>query len=166
MTDTTAENGDLPKKSGKAGLVTGLLLALAGAAGGYFLVTSGMVPLGLAIGRADADSGGSHPLPAALPAVAFVDLTPIIVDVRAAGDMGHLRFHAQLEVVEEHAAEVEKMRPRIMDVLNGYLRAIEVSDLKDPLALTRLRGHLLRRIEIVVGEGRVRDVLITEFVLN
>ncbi len=63
-------------------------------------------------------------------------------------------------------ADVEKMKPRIMDVLNGYLRAIEVSDLEDSLALMRIRGHLLRRIEIVVGEGLVRDVLVMEFVLN
>ncbi|KUJ76494.1 flagellar basal body protein FliL [Ruegeria marisrubri] len=166
MADTAAETGDRPEKSGKAGLITGILLALAGAAGGFFLMTSGVVPLGLATGKADAAAGGSHSSPAAFPAVAFVDLTPVVVDLQTGGGMGHLRFHAQLEVAEEHAADVERMRPRIMDVLNGYLRAVEVADLKDPLALTRLRGHLLRRINIVVGEGRVRDVLVGEFVLN
>jgi len=30
----------------------------------------------------------------------------------------------------------------------------------------RIRAHLLRRIQIVTGEGRVRDLLVTEFVLN
>ena len=56
--------------------------------------------------------------------------------------------------------------PRILDVLNGYLRAIAVSEIESPAGLVRLRAQLLRRIQIVTGEGRVRDLLVTEFVLN
>jgi flagellar FliL protein len=56
--------------------------------------------------------------------------------------------------------------PRIADVLNGYMRAIDVTQLEDPAALVRMRAQLLRRIQIVTGEGRVRDLLVTEFVLN
>ncbi|TMV06851.1 flagellar basal body protein FliL [Ruegeria sediminis] len=160
MTDATAQADEPGSKSGKAGLIVGLVLALAGAAGGYVLATSGMIPFGDRAASPDAPPG------ATLPAVAFVDLAPIIVTVNSGGEDRHLRFHAQLEVDEHHAAEVERMRPRIMDVLNGYLRAIEPADLRDPLALTRLRGHMLRRIGIVLGEGRVRDVLVMEFVLN
>jgi flagellar FliL protein len=62
--------------------------------------------------------------------------------------------------------EVTLLLPRIMDVLNGYLRAIDITQLEDPAALIRIRAHMLRRIQIVTGEGRVRDLLITEFVLN
>ena len=32
--------------------------------------------------------------------------------------------------------------------------------------LVRLRAQMLRRVQMVTGEGRVRDLLITEFVLN
>ena len=64
------------------------------------------------------------------------------------------------------ADEVTLLIPRILDVLNGYLRAVEVSELGDPNALVRLRSQMLRRIQIVTGEGRVRDLLVTEFVLN
>ncbi len=53
-----------------------------------------------------------------------------------------------------------------MDILNGYLRAVDVRDLEDPSALIRLRAQMLRRIQIVTGEGRVKDLLIMEFVLN
>ena len=58
------------------------------------------------------------------------------------------------------------LKPRVMDVLNGFLRAVEVQELEDPAALIRLRAQMLRRIQIVVGEGRVNDLLIVEFVLN
>jgi flagellar FliL protein len=56
--------------------------------------------------------------------------------------------------------------PRILDVLNSYLRAIDVASIEDPQAMARLRAQMLRRIQIVTGEGRVRDLLVTEFVLN
>ncbi len=56
--------------------------------------------------------------------------------------------------------------PRVLDVLNTYLRAVEVRDLEEPSSLARLRAQMLRRIQVVTGEGRVRDLLISELVLN
>ena len=58
------------------------------------------------------------------------------------------------------------MLPRVVDVLNSYLRALEIKDLTDPMALPKLRAQMLRRINIATGQGRVRDLLIMEFVLN
>jgi flagellar FliL protein len=78
----------------------------------------------------------------------------------------HLRFTAQLEVPPDRVSEVESIRPRIVDVLNGYLRAVDLTDLEDPTALMRLRAQMLRRVQVVAGEGRVNDLLIMEFVLN
>lgn len=165
MTDATAEEAEAPRKSGKKGIVFGILLAIAGGIGGYFITASGLLPIGgaKAVKEAEKTEKGASAKP--LPDVAFVDLPPVIVSVNA-GDSRHLKFHAQLEVNASYAADVEKMQPRIMDVLNSYLRAVELSDLEDSLALVRIRGHLLRRIGIVTGEGRVRDVLVMEFVLN
>lgn len=168
MTDATAEEVEPEKKSGKKGLVVGLVLALVGAGGGYFSTISGLIPLGTKPAGDHALTTADHgtAAPDALPDVAYVDLQPIMVSLLGEGDQRHLRFHAQLEVPEQYRADVEKIRPRIVDVLNGYLRAIEIGDLNDPLALTRLRGHMQRRINIVAGEGRVKDVLVMEFVLN
>jgi flagellar FliL protein len=43
---------------------------------------------------------------------------------------------------------------------------VSVTELQDPSTLVRIRAHLLRRIQLVAGDGRVRDLLVTEFVLN
>ena len=51
-------------------------------------------------------------------------------------------------------------------MVNTYLRAVAPADLEDPGALIRLRAQILRRFQLVAGEARVRDFLITEFVLN
>ncbi|SDX29260.1 flagellar FliL protein [Ruegeria halocynthiae] len=165
MTDATVEEAEAPKKSGKKGLLLGVILAIAGGIGGYFITASGLLPFGDAEVSKDTEKKGQEAPFAALPDVSFVDLPAVIISVKAA-DSRHLKFHAQLEVNADYAAEVEKMQPRIMDVLNSYLRAIDLTVLEDPLALIRIRGHLHRRIGIVVGEGRVRDVLVMEFVLN
>jgi flagellar FliL protein len=69
-------------------------------------------------------------------------------------------------VPSAYAGEVAMLKPRILDVLNGYLRAVDPAELEDPAALVRLRAQMLRRIQIVTGEGRVRDLLVTEFVMN
>ena len=53
-----------------------------------------------------------------------------------------------------------------MDVLNSYLRALDFEEIERTSALIKLRSQMLRRIQLVVGEGRVRDLLVTEFVLN
>jgi len=165
MTDATAQEAEAPVKSGKKGAILWVILAAVGAAGGYFATSSGLLPIGKEKSPPAAAEAEETKAVTALPDVAFVDLPAVIVSVRA-GDSRHLKFHAQLEVNAEYVADVEKMQPRIMDVLNSYLRAVELTDLEDSLALMRIRGHLLRRIEIVVGEGRVRDVLVSEFVLN
>ncbi len=165
MTDATAEEAEAPVKSGKKGLIIGLILAIAGGVGGYFSTATGLLPIGRADVTKEAEKTGESAADEALPDVAFVDLPPVIVSVNM-NDSRHLKFHAQLEVNADYAADVEKLRPRIMDVLNSYLRAVELSDLEDSMALMRIRGHLLRRIGIVTGEGRVRDVLVMEFVLN
>lgn len=165
MADATAEPAEPTEKAGKKGLIFAMILAAAGAAAGYFLTSAGMIPFAAKSEKATTEDTEKTKAVEPLADVGFVDLPPVIISVDAGGSR-HLKFHAQLEVNAPYIADVEKMQPRIMDVLNGYLRAVEVSDLEDSLALVRIRGHLLRRIGVVVGDGRVRDVLVMEFVLN
>lgn len=159
MADPEAPPDEAPKKKSKLPLIIGVVLAVLLGGGGFYATVSGMI-LG---------SGGDHAPEAevtALPDIAFVPLDPLVISLGAAAQSRHLRFTAQLEVARPHAAEVTLLHPRILDVLNGYLRAVEVAELEDPTALVRIRAQMLRRIQIVSGEGRVRDLLITEFVLN
>ncbi len=154
---------DPPKKSSKLPLLLGLVLALVGGGGGFFAVQSGMI--GGGGGPASSDAAELTELPPPAPA-AFVAMDPLVINLPPRSGRRYLRFAAQIEVVPEHAAEVEAIRPRIVDVLNSYLRAVEVSDLEDPTALMWLRAQMLRRVQVVAGEGMVRDLLVMEFVLD
>lgn len=160
---------DAPKKS-KLPLILGFVLALVGGGGGFFAVSSGML-FGASADSEDAEETKEAKAEAeaekeeALSAT-FLPLEPLIVSISGNGGARFLRFTAQLEVAPEYAEEVTAVLPRIVDVMNSYLRAVESSDLEDPTILVRLRGQLLRRIQVVVGPDRVRDLLVMEFVLN
>lgn len=189
MTDATAQTPEDPvdngKKPGKMPLVIGLVLAVAGGAGGYFTVQTGLLPFGSGVSETpehstpashdpehtadrDGNEQGANQAaqPIALPDIAYVSLDPITISLSTDNGLMHLRFRAELEVNKAHAHDVELIRPRVVDVLNGYLRALEMQDLQNTQALARLRAQMLRRIQIVAGHGRVRDLLIMDFILN
>ncbi len=173
MTDAVANVEDTPAKPSKMPLIIGLVLAIAGGGGGFYAVQSGLLPFGKTAppemehvadaGPSAVDSGESAEDIANL---AFIEMDPLVITLRKAGGLKHLRFRAQLEVDVAHQAEVERILPRVVDVLNSYLRALEIGDLTDPMALPKLRAQMLRRINIATGQGRVRDLLIMDFVLN
>lgn len=163
MTEATAEADEPPKKKTKLMLLIGLVLMLMLGGGGFYAVYSGLV-----LAPPEATHAAAAPeahTPEALPDIAFVALDPLAITLSGASAR-HLRFAAQLEVPTAYEHDVELLKPRVMDVLNGYLRAVDVSLLEDPSAMMRLRAQMLRRIQLVTGDGRVRDLLVIEFVLN
>jgi flagellar FliL protein len=161
MANEAPEAEQAPRKRAKLPLIMGLVLMLALGGGGFYAVWSGLV-LAPAEDHAEADT----PEPEALPDIAFVPVQPLVVSLGPEAGGRFLHFTSQLEVNKLNEPEVALLLPRILDVLNGYLRAVEMGELEDPTALIRLRAQMLRRVQIVTGEGRVRDLLITEFVIN
>lgn len=162
MSDDKASEDEEPKKKSKMPMIIGLVLALAGGGGGFYATFSGMI-LG-----AESDSANDEDTApeAANPDVEYVAVDPLVISLRAPSNAKHLRFRAHLEVEASAKEDVEKVLPRVIDVLNSYLRALEPGELEDSSALTRLRAQMLRRVQVVTGEGKVNDLLIMEFVLT
>ena len=164
------------RKGGKKGLLIGLVLAVLGAGGG-FAFSSGMLGGGKSDdshaaaeshggddghgddGHADAKSSG-------VAGTTFLPVDPIMISFGPAGARQHLRVQLRLEAPVDMAGEIEGVMPRITDVLNGYLRAVDPVMLEDPAMLTKLRAQMLRRVQIVAGDGAVADLLVMEFVLS
>jgi flagellar FliL protein len=156
----TPQDAEPKKKTSKLPILIGLVLAVLLGGGGFYATYSGLL-----FGQ-ESEAHAAEEKPDPLPEIAFVAIEPIVVSLGPGSSSEHLRFTAQLEVAKSYADEVGLLMPRILDVLNGYLRAVEVAELEDPSAMARLRAQMLRRVQIVTGEGRVRDLLVTEFVLN
>lgn len=157
---------DGPKKTSKMPLIIGMVLALLGGGSGFAVVSMGLLG-----GESDSEHMANDKVDestseSASLAVSFVPIEPLVISINSQGERRLLRFSAQIEVLPEHAEEVTAIKPRIIDVLNGYLRAVKVADLENPAALMKLRGQMLYRIGIVAGTDKVRDLLIMEFVIN
>ena len=152
------------KPKGKLGLILGLAGAVVLGGGGFYAAWSGMIDPGALLRSGSGGDGAAADHGEA--AANFVPIDPILVSLGPDARARHLRFSGQLDVAPEHAAAVQAQMPRVVDALNTYLRAVEVRDLEDPAALTRLRAQMLRRVQTVTGDAQVRDLLVTEFVLN
>lgn len=155
---------DVAPKKGKAGMIIALLVALLAGGGGFFAAFSGMLPIGGA-NDAPADSASDDPMKQ-LGNNVYVELDPLVVNIRSSSKYQLLKFVGQLEVKPEHAEDIEQIKPRLMDVMNTYLNALEAARFEDPIALIKLRAQLLRRLQVISGDGRIEDLLIMEFILQ
>lgn len=175
---------EAPKKSSKLPLVIGAVLMLGLGGGGFFAAYSGMLD-GLLGKEQSAEAGAdadAHPEveahaaeddhaktsghESAVQVASFVQLDPLVISLGSGARLAHLRFSAHLEVETGTEETVIALMPRVLDVLNSYLRALDPSELTDPTTMIRLRAQMLRRIQLVIGEDAVKDLLIAEFVLN
>lgn len=161
MTDQAAPAAADPPKASRRPFLIGLALMIVLAGAGFYLVYAGIL-----FHEDASDEEGEDHAPADLPDIAFVPIEPLVVSLGGADSGRYLHFTAQIEVPSKYEADVTLLLPRVIDVLNGYLRAVDIDALEDPAALVRLRAQMLRRVQLVSGEGRVRDLLVTEFVIN
>ena len=167
MSVDASKNADSKGKSRKLSNIMLLFLVSVGAGVGFFSVQKGVLEaIRFSDDHIEEQEQGMVAVPVDTSEIVFIEIDPIMISLASSGDIRYLRFRAQLEVDEEYKSDVTKLLPRIVDVLNGYLRALEVQDFQSPTALIRLRGQMLHRVQIVVGRNRVRDLLIMDFILN
>ena len=164
-TENTQPKDPKHKKSLVIPLIVGVILAIGGGAGGFWAMTRGpFAPAPTQEAATDPPHEAEHT--AAPVSVGFVPLDTLVILLGPEETSRHLMFTAELEVDPAHLAEVTQLSPRVLDVLNSYLRVIALTELSDPASLARLRAQMLRRIQVVTGAGRVRDLLVTQFVVN
>jgi flagellar protein FliL len=170
--DASAKNQGKPgRKAGRRRLM--LILALlpillgAAGAGAWFLVPgaadaarrlAGIAPAEEPAAVAEATAAAQKP--------SFVEYPEMTVTLPNGGRPRQLRLKLAVEIQgDAAAAQPELMSPRVYDSLVLYLRTLRDGEMDGALAMERLRGDLHRRLELVLGPNKVRDVLITAFVV-
>jgi flagellar FliL protein len=98
----------------------------------------------------------------------FYDLGDMIVNLSGEGRRpSMLKVKLSLELEDEHdKAEIDKVKPRVMDSFQVYMRELRMEDLKGSAGIYRLREELLLRVAEVAHPAKVRDVLITEMLVQ
>ncbi len=130
---------------------------------------------GLTLGLAGAGAAAAQFLPSMSPPAqqesgkpVFVDVPEMALTVPNDGQPRQVRIKLSLELgrVPPGMPSPELVMPRVYDALLTYLRTAHDDELGGSFALDRLRGDLLRRLDLVLGAGAVRDVLITSLVVG
>lgn len=164
-TEPATDDGEATPKS-RLPLILGLALFLALGGGGFFVTYSGMLSLAAVTGGGEEAAHEPEPHVSDLPPFAFVPVGEMVIPLGPKAQNDVLILESSIEVAPEDKEAVEQLMPRIRDVFNTYLRAIEESDLESPGASLRLRAQLLRRIRVVVDPAEPRDLLFTSFVFR
>jgi flagellar protein FliL len=144
-------------------VATVLLLGGAGA-GLYF---TGIIGGHKAGGKED---GGEHDDKKAEKSgkAVFYDLGDMIVNLSGEGrrpSMLKVKLTIELDDEKDKAA-MEKVKPRVLDSFQAYMRELRVEDLKGSAGIYRLREELLLRVAEAAHPAKVRDVLITEMLVQ
>ena len=162
MAETEIEQDTKPKKRFPL-LVTLLICGVMGAGGFAFIALD---PLHLTVDETAPEMAEEPSAPMTYAETAFIALDPLLISLGPNSRAAHLKFTATLDIEPQYEAEILSVKPRIADMIATYLRAVEPTLLEQPSALLTLRAQMLRRVTTIVGAGKVRDLLITEFILN
>ena len=169
--EDSAKNPENPRRKGGGRRLLLILLLLplllgGAAAGAWFLVPGAADAVRQLAGLkvAPEESVAAVELPPGKPS--FVEFPEMTLSLPNGGRPRQLRLKLAVEVNGDPATvQAELLSPRIYDSLLLYLRTLHDSEMEGALAMDRLRGDLHRRLDLVLGPGRVRDVLITSFVV-
>ena len=169
------EEGAKPKKGKKLIIIIVLLLLLlgGGGAGVYFsgilgeekpaeeaTTTEGEEG---AEGEADNAAEGEKPTDEAPASTVLLQLPEFLVNLNTGGrGVSYLKMSVMLEIPNaEMQPRIEALQPKIMDILNTYLRELRASDLEGSAGIYRLREELLMRINKAVAPDKIHNVLFT-----
>jgi len=100
------------------------VLALVGAGGGFYAVQSGLLFANHEEAAQEDEADGQKENDT-LPEIAFVPIDQLIISLGPEAGNKHLLFKSQIEVRKGDEANVTALMPRVVDVMNSYLRAVD-----------------------------------------
>jgi flagellar protein FliL len=98
----------------------------------------------------------------------YYDVPELLVNLSKDGRRGgFLKLSIYLEIpTSEDSKELDKVKPRIVDAFQTYLRGLKVKDVEGSAGLQRLRTELLRRANDVTAPVEVKAVLFREMLVQ
>lgn len=138
-----------------------LLILLLGAGGGGAAAAgyAGLIPLPF-FGSAEDEN-----LPD-LSKTVFIRLPKITIPLGESAKARYLSAKFSIETEKPYQKRVEALQPRLMDMFNTYLRAVEEKQLIDPGRFQSLQAQMLRRARLVAGDKAIKNILVQEFILQ
>lgn len=96
-----------------------------------------------------------------------VSLQPFVVNLDEPGQSRYLKVTMQFELVAHEAeALIEKNKQVIRDAVLSHLSGLKLADTLGAAAKDKLRADVMKKVEEIVGEHKVRRMFFQEFVVQ
>lgn len=168
-----AAEGEPKKKGGKKKLILlALPLVLVAVVAGLWF--GGILPPLLGMGG-DKDKAKAEMHPADQPAETasvkpptFVEVPELIANLNSAGrKQTFVKMKVRLELAKaDDLPAVQAQMPRLLDLLQTYLRETRPEELRGSAGTWRLREEMIARANIALAPVHVVDVLFTEMLIQ
>lgn len=98
----------------------------------------------------------------------YLELPDMLVNLRSNGKQpSYLKLSVSLELDDPLILpEIEKVKPRIIDRFQVYLRELRSEDISGSAGVYRLKEELLARINAAIEPHEVKDVLFREMLIQ
>ncbi|NQY39585.1 MAG: flagellar basal body-associated FliL family protein [Henriciella sp.] len=98
--------------------------------------------------------------------LAYTEVQEILITVGSAPATRYLKMQLAVATDKDDAKKIKPLETQLIDAFLLYLRSVELKDFEDPAFYKHMREQLGRRADLVLGDGIVEGVLITEFLLR
>ena len=98
--------------------------------------------------------------------LAYTEVQEILITVGSAPATRYLKMQLAVATDKDDAKKIKPVETQLVDAFLLYLRSVELNDFEDPAFYKHMREQLGRRADLVLGDGIVEGVLITEFLLR
>jgi flagellar FliL protein len=96
----------------------------------------------------------------------YTPVQEILITIGSAPATRYLKMQLSVATDKADAKKVKPVETQLVDAFLLYLRSVELDDFEDPAFYKHMREQLGRRADLVLGDGIVEGVLITEFLLR
>ncbi len=155
------------RPGGRRLLLLAVPVLLAGTGAGLWF--SGVLPSLLGLGRHGEAHGADAGSAAAAKVATFLDLPEMVANLNSAPNRrpSFVKLRARIELSSpEDAAPAQAGMPRLLDLVQTYLREMRPDELRGSAGSWRLREELIARANIAIAPARVTNVLFTEMLIQ
>ncbi|MHA7899814.1 MAG: flagellar basal body-associated FliL family protein [Henriciella sp.] len=160
-----AKTADAAPAKGGLNLVGLLVLGLACAATSFASVFF-LAPSPTVVTAEAATTEYVEKAPAQKKDLTYTEVPEILITIGSAPATRYLKMQLSVATDKSDSKKIKSSEPQLIDAFLLYLRSVEVTDFEDPAFYKHMREQLGRRADLVLGDGIVEGVLITEFLLR
>ncbi len=99
----------------------------------------------------------------------YVDVPELVANLNTGGSKkaSYVKLTVRIEVLgSSDASKVSAAMPRVLDVIQTYLREMRPDELRGSAGVYRLREELLVRANAAVAPAKVHDILFTQMLIQ